>query len=101
MIAPFAVSIVLLFGVSKMRWASLAYGLLLYAASLGNGIVYSLGPNFDLLGLQRLPYSIYGKNHQQDPTCPIGTTAHVAWDATAAGIERYIANHKGRLICTQ
>jgi hypothetical protein len=39
MIAPFLVSIVLLFGVSRMRWPSLAYGLLLYAASFGNGIV--------------------------------------------------------------
>ena len=83
MIAPFAVSIVLLFGVSKMRWPSLGYGLLLYAASLGNGIVYCLGADFDLLGLQRLPYSIYSKNRHQDPTCPIGTTAHVAWDGTA------------------
>src|SRR6516165_1148716 len=48
MIAPFAVSIVLLFGVSKMRWPSLAYGLLLYAASLGNGIIYCLGDDFSL-----------------------------------------------------
>ena len=85
MITPFAVSIVLLFGISKMRWLSLAYGLLLYAASLGNGIVYSLGPEFDPLGLKHLPYSIYGKEYQVDPICPIGTTAHVAWDGTAAG----------------
>jgi hypothetical protein len=82
MIAPFVVSIVLLFGVSKMRWPSLAYGLLLYAASLGNGIVYCLGADVDRLGLERLPYSIY-KNRQLDPTCLIGTTAHVAWDGTA------------------
>jgi hypothetical protein len=79
MIAPFAVSIVLLFSVPKMRWPSLAYGLLLYAASFANGILYSLGPDFNPLGLQRLPYSIYtGKDHQQVPTCPIGATAHVA-----------------------
>jgi len=83
MIAPFAVSILLLFGVSKMRWPSLAYGLLLYTASLGNGIVYCLGADFNLLGLQRLPYSMYSKNHRQIPSCPIGTTAHVAWDGTA------------------
>jgi hypothetical protein len=83
MIAPFAVSIVLLFGVSQMRWPSLAYGVLLYAASLGNGIVYCLGADFNPLGLQRLPYSIYSKEYLQDPTCPIGTTAHVAWDGTA------------------
>ena len=79
----FAVSIVLLFGISKMRWLSLAYGLLLYAASLGNGIIYSLGPEFNPLGLKHLPYSIYGKEYQVDPICPIGTTAHVAWDGTA------------------
>jgi hypothetical protein len=78
MIAPFAVSIVLLCGASKMRWPSLAYGLLLYTASLGNGIVYSLGGDFNPLGLQRLRYSIYSKEYQQDPTCPIGRTAYVA-----------------------
>jgi hypothetical protein len=83
MIAPFAVAIVLLFGMSKISWPSLAYGLLLYSASVGNGIVYSLGPDFNLLGLQRLQYSIYSKYHQQDPTCPIRTTAHIAWDGTA------------------
>jgi hypothetical protein len=83
MIAPFAVSIVLLFSVSKMRWLSLGYGLLLYTASLGNGIVYCLGADFNLLGLQRLPYSIYSKEYLQDPTCPSGTTAHIAWDGTA------------------
>jgi hypothetical protein len=83
MIAPLAVSIVLLFGVSKVRWPTLAYGLLLYTASLGNGIVYSLGTDFNLLGLQRLQYSIYSKYYQQDPTCPIRTTAHIAWDGTA------------------
>src|SRR5260370_36926861 len=82
MIAPFAVSIVLLFAVSKMRRLTLAYGLLLYAASLGNGIIYCLGADFNLFGLH-LPYSIYGKDYQYDPICPIGTTAHVAWDGTA------------------
>lgn len=78
MIAPFAVSIVLFCGASKMRWPGLAYGLLLYTASLGNGIVYSLGGDFHPFGLQRLRYSIYVKEYQQDPTCPIGRTAHVA-----------------------
>ena len=78
MIAPFAVSIVLLCGASKMRWPSLAYGLLLYTASLGNGVVYSLSGDFHPFGLQRLRYSIYIKEYQQDPTCPIGRTAHVA-----------------------
>jgi hypothetical protein len=100
MIAPFAVSIVLLFGVSKMRWPSLAYGLLLYAASLGNGIIYCLGGDFNPLGLQRLQYSIYSKNHHQDPTCPIGATAHVAWDGTAASDGLYYyPGGKGRIIC--
>ena len=83
MIAPFAVSIVLLFDVSKLHWPSLAYGLLLYAASLGNGIIYCLGPDFNVFGLQRLQYSIYSKYHQQDLTCPIVTTAHIGWDGTA------------------
>ena len=78
MIAPFAVSIVLLFGISKMRWLSLAYGLLLYAASLGNGIIYYLGADFNLLGLQHLPYSIY-KEHQVDPICPIGPDCPRCW----------------------
>jgi hypothetical protein len=85
MITPLAVSIVLLFGISKMRWLSLVYGLLLYAASLGNGIIYSLGPEFHPLGLRHLPYSIYGKEYQIDPICSIGTTAHVTWDRMAAG----------------
>jgi hypothetical protein len=82
MIAPFAVSIVLLFGITKFAWPSMAYGLMLYSASLGNGIVYSLGPDFDLLGLQRIRYSLYSSYYQHDPTCPI-TTAHIAWDGTA------------------
>ena len=85
MITPFAVSIVLLFGISKMHWLSLAYGLLLYAASLGNGIIYSLGPEFHPFSLRHLPYSIYTKEYQYDPICSIGTTAHVSWDRMAAG----------------
>lgn len=83
MIAPFAVATVLLFGVPKFPWPSLAYGLMLYSSSLGNGIFYCLGPDFNLLGLQRLQYSIYSKYHQHEPTCPIRTTAHIAWDGTA------------------
>jgi hypothetical protein len=82
MIAPFAVSTVLLLGV-KVPWSSLTYGLLLYAASLGNGIVYCLGPDYNLFGLERLQYSIYSKYHPQDVTCPIITTAHIGWDGTA------------------
>jgi hypothetical protein len=81
MIAPFAVSIVLLFGLSKMRRLSLAYGLLLYAASLVNGIIFCLGSDFNLLGLQHVQYSIYTKPFQTDPICPIGT-AHIGWDGT-------------------
>jgi hypothetical protein len=94
MIAPFAVTIVLLCGISKMRRLSIAYGLLLYAASLGNGIVYCSGTDFNPLGLQRLRYSIYSKEYRQDPICPIGTTAHVAW----AGAAR---NTTGWIICIQ
>jgi hypothetical protein len=56
----------------------LVYGLLLYSASLGNGIVYLWADDFRPLGLQRLPYSIYSESHQPDPACPIGKTAHVA-----------------------
>jgi hypothetical protein len=79
MIAPFAVSIVLLFGLSKMRRLSLAYGLLLYAASLVNGVIFCLGSDFNLLGLQHLQYSIYTKEFQTGPICPI-RTAHIGWD---------------------
>jgi hypothetical protein len=81
MIAPFAVSIVLLFGLSKMRRLSLAYGLLLYAASLVNGIIFCLGSDFNLFGLQHLQYSFYTKPFQTDPICPI-RTAHIGWDGT-------------------
>ena len=81
MIAPFAVSIMLLFGLSKMRRLSLAYGLLLYAASLANGIIFCLGSDFNLLGLQHLEYSIYTKEFRTGPICPI-RTAHIGWDGT-------------------
>jgi hypothetical protein len=102
MIAPFAVSIVLLFGVSKLRWPSLAYGLLLYAASLGNGIIYCLGNNSSPLALKHLPYSIYSNEEiRSKRTCPIGTTAHVAWDGTAAGDLPFWPEIKGRIICIQ
>ena len=101
MIAPFVVSIVLLFGVAKMRWVSLAYGLLLYAASLGNAVVYSLGADFELVGLRQLDYSIYGKSYQFDPICPIGTTAHVGWDGTSTGHVAYAyrPDIKGTITC--
>jgi hypothetical protein len=77
MIAPFVISILLLVGVPKFPGFSLIYGLLLYSASLGNGIVYLWVTDFSSHGLQRLPYSIYSESHQQDPTCPIGKTVHV------------------------
>jgi hypothetical protein len=99
MITPFAVAIVLLFGDSNMRWLSLAYGLLLYVASLANGVIYCWGSDFDLLGLQRRGYSIYGKSYQVDAICPIATTAHVAWDGTAAGDVYGVPGLKGRIIC--
>ena len=100
MIAPFSVSTVLLFGISRMRWLSLGYGFLLYAASLGNAIIYCLGADFNLLGLQHLEYSIYGKTYQFDQTCPIATTSHVAWDGTVASDLPYgPPGVKGRITC--
>ena len=101
MIAPFSVSIVLLFGVSRMRWLSLGYGLLLYAASFGNAIIYCLGADFNLLGLQHLQYSIYTREYQINPTCPVGTTAHVGWDGTAAGDIPGVPGVRGRITCIQ
>jgi hypothetical protein len=101
MIAPFAVAIVLLFGVPKMRSLSLCYGLLLYAASVANGVVYCLGADFNLLGLQRLDYSIYGKSSQVDPVCPIATTAQVTWDGTAASAVWGVPGLNGRVICVR
>jgi hypothetical protein len=83
MIAPFVVSILFLVGVSKLPRLSLIYGLLLYSASLGNGIVYLWGGEFNPLGLQRLQYSIYSETHQPNPSCPIGKTVHVALRAVA------------------
>jgi hypothetical protein len=99
MIAPFAVSIVLLFDVSKTRWPSLAYGLLLYAASLGNAIIYCLVPDYSLLDLKHLEYSIYSTEHRSERTCRIETTAHVAWDGTAASDLPGWPMIKGRIIC--
>jgi hypothetical protein len=102
MIAPFAVSIVLLFAITKMRRLTLAYGLLLYTASLANGIIYCLGTDFDLLGLQRLGYSIYGEGYQYYPICPIRTTARVGWDPTAQGELPFGPVFvKGRITCIQ
>jgi hypothetical protein len=100
MIAPFAVSIVLVFGLAKMRYLSLAYGLLLYAASFGNAIIYCLGADFNLFGLQHFQYSIYGDGYQYYPICPIGTTVHVEWDGTAA-TEDPFHHVKGAMICTR
>jgi hypothetical protein len=99
MITPFAVSIVLLFGLSKMRRLTLAYGLMLYAASLGNGIIYSLGADLNLFGLQHLPYSIYTKEYQDHPICPIGSTAHIGWDGTADSESPFLPGVKGRITC--
>jgi hypothetical protein len=101
MIAPFAVSMVLLCGASKISWLSLSYGLLLYTASLGNAIIYCMGADFNLFGLQHLPYSIYGQTYQFDPICPIGTTAHVAWDGTATTDLPDMPGVKGRIVCIQ
>lgn len=83
MIAPFAVAIIILCGISKMRWSIFAYGLLLYIASVVNGIVYSFGTDVNLLGLQRLQYSIYSRYPQRNVICPITTTGHIAWDGAA------------------
>jgi hypothetical protein len=83
MIAPFAVAIIILCGISKMRWSIFAYGLLLYIASVVNGIVYSFGTDVNLFGLQRLQYSIYSKYPQRNVICPITTTGHIAWDGAA------------------
>jgi hypothetical protein len=105
MIAPFAVSIVLLFGLVKRPRLTLAYGLMLYAASVGNALIYSFGPDFNLLGLQKLAYSIYGKGHQFFPMCPIGMTAHVAWDENAANDLPFPPGTppvvKGKIICIE
>jgi hypothetical protein len=101
MIAPFVVAITLLLGFSRMRSISLGYGLLLYAASLTNGIVYCLGSDFKLLGLEHLDYSIYGKSYQVDPICPIATTAHVAWDGSAPSDVFGVPGLKGRIICVR
>jgi hypothetical protein len=101
MIAPFAVSIVLLFGVSKMRWPCISYGVLLYAASLGNAVIFCLGPDFNLLNLRHLPYSIYTKEYQFDPTCPVGTTAHVGWHGTAASESPTLPGVRGKITCIQ
>jgi hypothetical protein len=83
MIGPFAVAAVFIWGFSEARSLSLAYGILLYAASFGNAVVYCLGPDFTLFGLKHLEYSIYGKSYQFDPICNIATTAHVGWDGSA------------------
>jgi hypothetical protein len=101
MIAPFAVSILIIFGVSKLPWITLTYGLLLYGASLTNSIVYCLGPDFNPFGLRHLPYSIYGEGYQFYPICPIGTTAHVGWDGSAASDVLYHRGVKGRITCTR
>jgi hypothetical protein len=79
MIASFVVATVLLFGVQKFPRLSLAYGLMLYSASLGNGIVYCFGPDLNLFGMDRLEYSLYG-NYTLHLPCRMATTAHIAWD---------------------
>jgi hypothetical protein len=99
MVAPFAVAILLLFGISRMRRLSLTYGLLLYTASLTNGVIYGLGVDFNLLGLEHLSYSIYGKGYQFYPICPIATTAEVAWDGAADRVVPWHPELKGRITC--
>jgi hypothetical protein len=101
MIAPFVVSIVLLFGMSQIPWPTLGYGLLLYAASVANGVIYCLGADFNLFGLHHQVYSIYGKAYQIDPICPIPTTAHIAWDGTAASDLPLEPGVHGRIICVR
>ena len=101
MITPFAVSSALLLGFSEMRRLGLIYGVLLYAASLGNGIIYSLGGDYNPLGLKRLQYSIYTKEYQFYPICPIGTTAHVGWDPTIASDVLYVPGVKGAITCAR
>jgi hypothetical protein len=99
MIGPFLVSIVFVFGSSKKRLPCLIYALLLYAASVGNAMVYCLGADFNPLGLHRLKYSIYSKESKQDPACVIGTTAHVGWDRTAPNDPIYYPGVNGRITC--
>jgi hypothetical protein len=99
MIAPFVVSMVLLFGVSRIGWPTLAYGVLLYAASLGNGMIYGLGADFNLLGSKHFEYSIYSKEYQHASICPIATTAHVAWNGTDPNNFFGWSGIKGRMIC--
>jgi hypothetical protein len=102
MIAPVSVSLVLLFGFSRAPRFSLIYGLLLYGASLANGIIYFQGPDVKLLGLRHLPYAIYDRYYQRDPICSIGATAHIAWDETAFGEYHsalYLPNVRGQPVC--
>jgi hypothetical protein len=101
MIAPFAVTILLLFDITKTRWLSCVYAFLLYAASLTNGIIYGLGGDFNLFGLQHLQYSIYSSGYQFDPICPIGTTDHIGWDGTVDSTVLYHPGLKGRIICNR
>jgi len=84
-----------------MRRLGLIYGVLLYAASFGNGIIYSLGSDFNVLGLKHRQYSIYTREYQFYPICPIGTTAHVGWDATIAHDVPYIPDVKGAITCAR
>ena len=99
MIAPFAVSMMLLIGDARMRWLGLSYGVMLYAASLANCVIYCLGSDFNLFGLQRVSYSIYDKGYQFYPICPIGKTAHVGWDGAAAGELPYGYPIRGKITC--
>ena len=101
MIAPFVLAIVLHFGFSRVRLLSLGYGLLLYMASLANGVIYCLGSDFELLGLQHHDYSIYDKSYQVDPICPIATTTHVAWDETDPSAIYGVPGLHGRIICVR
>lgn len=98
MIAPFAIAIILLFGVSRAPRVSWAYGLLLYGASLANGAVYFNGGDFKLFGMQHIQYSIYDKYYQSVPICPIGGTAHFAWDRAASG---HYLGVPGRPVCVR
>jgi hypothetical protein len=102
MFTPLMISTVLIFTVTKARRVALSYGLLLYIAAVANGVIYCLGVDFNLLGLERLDYSIYGKGYQFYPICPIRTTTRVGFDPTADGELPFGPPFvKGRITCIQ
>jgi hypothetical protein len=102
MFTPLMISTILIFTVTKAKRFALTYGLLLYIAAFANGVIYCLGVDFNLLGLERLDYSIYGTGYQFYPICPIRTTARVGFDPTANGELPFGPPLvKGRITCIQ